>query len=414
MNKKGILIVLCLLAALLPVSVNAKPYASYPYVYENFESLTANVASSSAAYQMVGSGYGNSRGCMKVTVSGDLEAVSFPVHMEKGKLYNIRCRVKAGSEFRLDGYVTFILYFKQKDGDTKGYLAATSSKIIIQTEKWTEIRANLTFNERARIPGVGETDVVNDGTIEMRIGTGYLADVSGGSKFTYYIDDLSVQPSLSESTVTDSKEEIPVEKVYDTPEIRNVKADGYLAEEQTIDVSCVYLGKNTRTGLVQIFKQADDGGWASIMACELTDHNMYKFRSEDAGQNVKVFILPMDTTGQVGGYRELALGKVKYKLKIAPSFLTDLNGSLVTAKIDIQNCSGAVDLVGVLMLYNADNACVASAYKHSKTDFDGSDTLQLSANNPGTAVTAKLFMWRGLSDIDTSMVSLQPCLVITK
>lgn len=738
MRKISLLLVICLIVSLAPITAKAKPYENYPFTYENFEDLTIGglVKSGSAAtYEVAEGGYGNSRGALKVTVKSNLHSVQFPIHMDVGTRYTVSCRVKAGSDF-LTSSASFVLYFKEKledgsEGTRLAFLQPTVSNLKYSTEDWTEITATVDFTGVARVANVGNVSVVNDGTVELRIGSGNLSDVSGGTAFSYYLDDLYVQPaSLAPSTVEDKapeddtedfgglikggsfegsyinpaweiegvkinmlseganetsssievipsggvlKQQVPLlhshmyklkgwlkgaensigknaqlvidrtnktdseiadyeyydlgtltadwqefsvdyynplmtdctvwpyiyiaveddssyildeislksssnmiyngdfseqldmywtgtnadielsddvpegnsvakslhitetgrngraaqyiniepdteyklsfwakgvnteaeggidglaivptfdtysknriyerienselsltsdwkyyeityttkadrsylplfyivtgtkynhkteyyitdivlEKmvsddggdsgeeagsdVYDTPEIRNVNVDGLTTVNQTINISCEYLGKNEKTGVVNLFKQAEDGGWASIMACELTDSASYTFRKEDAGQNLRLLIIPMDIEGQIGGYREIELGKIYDTLDIDARFTSALNGT-VSAEVNINNYGDTIDIVGMLMLFDADNACVGSMYQHSNTSFNEGDILSLSVQNPGTAVSARVFIWEGMSDINTTMVSLYDSIELT-
>lgn len=738
MRKISLLLVICLIASFAPITAKAKPYENYPFTYENFEDLTIGGLvknGSDAAYEVAEGGYGNSRGSLKVTVKSNYNSVKFPVHMDKGITYTVSCRVKAGSNF-LTRNASFVLYFKEKledgsEGTRSAFLQPTVSNINYSTEDWTEITATVEFKGEARVSGVGNVQVVNDGTAELRIGSGLLSDISGGTAFSYYLDDFYVQPtSLAPSTVEDKapvddtedfgglimggsfegssineawetagvkinalsegaagtsksievipdggalKQQVPLlhshmyklkcwlkgtedsigknaqlvidrtnktdsgiedyeyydlgtltedwqefsvdyykplmtnctvwpyiyiavdddssyildeislesagnmiyngnfsgdidtywiatnavielsddvpaesssstslhvtetgrngrvaqyiniepgteyklafwakgvsteaeggidglamvptfdtyskdrtyeriensdltftsewkhyeinyttkadreylplfyivtgtkynhkteyyitdivlektasgsggdggsesgQDVYDTPEIRNVNVDGLTIVNQTINISCEYLGKNEKTGVVNLFKQAKDGGWASIMACELTDLASYTFRKEDAGQNLKLLIIPMDIEGQIGGYRETELGRIYDTLEIEADFTSTL-GTSVSAEVNINNYGDTMDIVGMLLLFDEENACVGSTYQHSNTSFNESDMLSLSVQNPGNAVSARVFIWEGTSDINTTMVSLYDSLVLT-
>ncbi len=202
---------------------------------------------------------------------------------------------------------------------------------------------------------------------------------------------------------------------YTTPEVRNITADGYLINGSTIEINAEYLGKNKQTGLVQVLKKAEDGGWASVKSAEFSGADVsYSFAARDIGQDIKVRIVPMDSEGAVGGYRELELGRVSDIYEIEQSFTSGL-GDTVSASATVENNSGAArDVVCMLLLYDAQNTCVMQSVQSVRIEFGESKNVDISAENPGSAESARLFIWEGRSAADTSMLPLVRSIELTK
>ena len=201
-----------------------------------------------------------------------------------------------------------------------------------------------------------------------------------------------------------------------TPEIREITTDGYLIRNNAISVNAEYLGANAQTGLVQLFKQAEDGGWASIKTAEFNGEDfVYTFKASDVGQNIKVRIVPMDIEGNIGGYRESELGAVLDTFEIQSEFTSTLSDGTISAQSVITNWSDKdKDMVCMLLLYDESNACIASAYKSIHTSFGLEKILEVSVPNPGNCRKAKLFIWEGESDVTTTMIPVVKCMTLTE
>lgn len=231
----------------------------------------------------------------------------------------------------------------------------------------------------------------------------YFLTSSSLKKTDFYLTDIKI-----EEITGSGGNVIPDEdQVYNTPEIRNADFDGIPVEGRDISIFAEYLGKNQQTGLVQVFKQADDGGWASVMMSEFgTEPAVYKVKAADAGQKLKFRIVPMDHTGAVGGYREKEIGTAVRIVEASSAFTTGLD-AVVKAYADATNYSDKQkNIVAMLMLYDKDNTCIASTYSSGTTYMGMPLRLNVSAENDGRAKKAKLFLWEGTSDIQTSMTAI--------
>lgn len=552
-----------------------------PYLYEDFENGTAGVSSAGDA---VPGGYGNSAGCLKFTQTGNMAAPAFPMKLELEKTYKISMRMKAIDDILVNNG-SFILNFVSKSNGRYGYASVGISNVNFASKEWVEVTANYTFNGKAQIIGGGSMDDADGSaaTFQFRIGDGQLANITSGSSFSYYIDDVSVIPAdlpISETEdyypepkpeinpddlknkitngdftsalddtweaanasieisnevpdgeeytnslhvtetgnngrfgqsaainrglsyklsfwakgisakpgvelvgsaivprfktedgriqrftdedgilvfsekwkkyevilkpdenytaiefitgtngrnrteymitgislnlhITEEDEEDDVPK-YPTPEIRNLSYDGLLVTGKTVNITAEYMGINEKSGFVQLFKQAEDNGWASIMIAKFTDTVSYTFRNEDVGQKIKIRIVPMDVEGQIGGYRELETKSVLPVLTVVPEFTTNIEET-VSAKICAENYGDDVDIVGILVLLDEDNSCVDIAYKYLKAAYGENEPVTVSATNPeNKAIKAKLYIWEGKSDVDTTMLSVADSIEIIK
>ncbi len=239
----------------------------------------------------------------------------------------------------------------------------------------------------------------------------YFLTSSSLKKTDFYLTDIKIE-EISGS----GEGEIPDDdKIYDTPEIRNADFEGIPVEGRDISIYAEYLGENPQTGLVQVFKQADDGGWASVMTSEFgTVPAVYTVKAADAGQKLKFRIVPMDRTGAVGGYREKEIGTAVKIVEASAAFTTGLDAA-VQAEAEVTNYADEQkNIVAMLMLYDKDNTCAASAYSSGATYMGIPLRLTVSAENGGSAVKAKLFVWEGTSDIQTSMTAIIKAIEINK
>lgn len=229
-------------------------------------------------------------------------------------------------------------------------------------------------------------------------------------KTDFYLADIKLLEWPFDTTEAEQPGEIT------TPEIREISADGYLIKDNSISINAEYLGLNAQSGLVQLFKQADDGGWASIKTAEFNGENfMYTFKASDIGHNIKVRIVPMDIDGNVGGYREKNLGKVLDTFEVQSKFTSGLSDDNVSANTVITNWSGNdKDVVCMLLLYDENNACIASGYKNIYTSFGEENILDVAVQNPGNCKSAKLFIWEGESDVNTTMIPVVRCISLTE
>lgn len=228
-------------------------------------------------------------------------------------------------------------------------------------------------------------------------------------KTDFYLTDIKIYDWPFDTIEIDDESEIT------TPEIREIYSDGYLINGNSISVNAEYLGPNPQSGLIQMFKQADDGGWASIKTAEFNgDDFTYTFKAADIGQNVKVRIVPMDIEGNVGGYRETELGVVHDIYEVNAKFLSGLSEQKIVTKTEITNWSGKDEnIVCMVLLYDEDNCCIASNYKSCYTSFGDCNKLEVEVLNNGKCRKAKIFVWKGESDINTMMIPVVKCTTLT-
>ena len=234
-------------------------------------------------------------------------------------------------------------------------------------------------------------------------------------KRDFYLTDIKLVENTDDGE-EQGEGQSQADKKYDTPEIRNPFLKGEITENKTVVVNAEYLGTDAQTGLIQLFKQADDEGWASIKTSEFNGEPLeYTFKASDVGQKIKFRIVPMDATGKVGGIREVEVEEaVKPELEINKEFTTGLDGIVSGFAEVINRTPYDKDVVCMIMLYDDENSCVGVNFNSSVIASYQSENLNVDVVNPGTAVKAKLFVWEGSDTIDTSMISLSNAIKLEK
>ncbi len=199
-----------------PVSTYALD-ESAPYFYEDFENGIGSLDTEStlATYEIVDGGYGGAGKALKVTQDAGAKTPYFPIVLEKGKTYEISCRVKLDKAFdvcigdqKVDGvsltgidvnklmtYFIDNVGFEKEGTPYKGYL----DRRYIQEYKageWTEVKTTYTVPEKAWVTAAGGSIPITDLTqcrIGLRFGrNGNLKELTGGKAFTYLLDDFYV------------------------------------------------------------------------------------------------------------------------------------------------------------------------------------------------------------------------------
>ncbi|MBR1969235.1 MAG: hypothetical protein IKA17_02650 [Clostridia bacterium] len=199
-----------------PVSTYAQD-ESAPYFYEDFENGIGSLDTENtlATYEIVDGGYGGAGKALKVTQDAGAKTPYFPIVLEKGKTYEISCRVKLDKAFdecigdqKVDGvsltgidvnklmtYFIDNVSFEKEGTPYKGYL----DRRYIQEYKagdWTEVKTTYTVPEKAWVTAAGGSIPITDLTqcrIGLRFGrNGDLKELTGGKAFTYLLDDFYV------------------------------------------------------------------------------------------------------------------------------------------------------------------------------------------------------------------------------
>lgn len=199
-----------------PVSTYAQSEGA-PYFYEDFENGIGSLDTEStlATYEIVDGGYGGSGKALKVTQDAGAKTPYFPIVLEKGKTYEISCRVKLDKAFdvcigdqKVDGtsYTgidvnKLMTYFIDNVGFEKEgteYTSYLDRRYFQEYEagEWTEVKTTYTVPEKAWVTAAGGSIPITDLTncrIGLRFGrNGDLKELTGGKAFTYLLDDFYV------------------------------------------------------------------------------------------------------------------------------------------------------------------------------------------------------------------------------
>lgn len=179
-------------------NVFAKPYAAYPWVYEDFEKdETINCTPSNASIKRIAGGAGDTKGAARVDVSSTFGTIKFPISVKTGTTYNASVWVKMADTLpTVDKNLHFIFYTYEKLADgtpaesAKCYNDIVVSNVALSTSDYVQVKTTFTYAGTGRLNGQTVATCDGDATVELRL--------NGGTPINYYIDDLIVEPSMSE------------------------------------------------------------------------------------------------------------------------------------------------------------------------------------------------------------------------
>ena len=193
-----------MLAGLAAIPVQAKPYAEYPWVYEDFEAEgEINAIASNASISRINGGVADTKGAVRITVNSNYGTAKFPLQLKTGTSYNVSAWVKMVGDIPADKNFHFIFYMHQKLDDGSPAASANCFKDIVvkdvdySKEFYTYVKTTFTYEGKGRLNGVDVETCDGNATVEIRIGNGTLA-TTNNNPIDYLLDDLIVEPIMSE------------------------------------------------------------------------------------------------------------------------------------------------------------------------------------------------------------------------
>lgn len=151
--------------------------------------------------------HNNSRGALEFSTTGSYTSIAFPIRTEVGNSYDISAWVRV-NELPKSQWATFIIYNKGTDGTGKMWNQFTAHHDVdFQVGEWVLLTATYTPTGKGTTNYEGKAiqkDVVPDGTIEIRLGSGIPSDVTGSDTISFAIDDFFVIPTVNNDTKTES------------------------------------------------------------------------------------------------------------------------------------------------------------------------------------------------------------------
>lgn len=202
----SIVMVLAMLLAAAAVPVSAKPYAEYPWVYEDFETDEAiNAVTSNASIARSTDGAGGTKGAARITVTRDYGTAKFPFIIKNGTTYRMSAWIKMIGDVPQNSSLHFIFYMHQKLADGSPAETASCFKDIVvndvqySTEEYVYVTTTFTYEGTGRLNGVDVETCDGDATVELRLGNGTLATTNGNT-IDYLVDDLIVEPITEEGS----------------------------------------------------------------------------------------------------------------------------------------------------------------------------------------------------------------------
>ena len=186
----------------LPVS--AKPYAEYPWVYEDFEKdEPINATASNASIARAAGGVGGTQGAARITATRDFGTAKFPFRIKKGTTYRLSAWVKMVGDIPSNSSFHFIIYTHQKLADGSPAENASCfndisvSNIPYSQDEYVYITTTFTYEGTGRLNSQTVETCDGDATVEMRVGNGQLASTNG-NPIDFLLDDLIVEPVTEE------------------------------------------------------------------------------------------------------------------------------------------------------------------------------------------------------------------------
>ncbi len=426
----------CFLTVLMLLTAMPMTYAegesaamvTAPYFYKDFEDGTKMdflEKSGRREATVVEGGYGGSAYALKIAQPGGTSGTSDDLfalpELEIGRTYEISCKMKIDrTEPFLDvngkttkgtngatangttnvpvfGYFLNGIVCKNQDGGTGSTNVQARFELDYQYGEWMEVKCTYMVPIQAWYQNANR-DVTDASNMQLGIrfgANGVVNTLTGGLPITYYIDDFYVKDVSPEGT------SMVTEPVL----------SGFVATSQTAEVS--YTLTDGASGFVRTMKKAADGGWASLGIEPLADGKITKnFLDSDEGAELKLLFTPVDADGKIGIESEFSLGKVLPVFSITPAFTGNISDSTISAKVDINDFMGETELVGLLLIFDSEGACIKTAYGHHEK-LRGSYNFTVSADNAkGEAAKAKLLLWQGTSDVNTTMIPLAEPIVL--
>lgn len=203
-NMKKILAFLIAAAQLIPcITVSAaQPFPQINrWVYEDFENsdISHITAVNSTLTRNRMQTYGDSDGSLEVSVTKNSGAPSFTMEQKAGVAYEISCYIKMKENPLID-QVQFVFQAPSIDDPSKkAYNTVSVTNAGLKAGQWTHITARYVCDGRGKLVGVSDrVNVSEQGTVDIRLGNGNIADTSpNGSTVDYYLDDFTILPVIS-------------------------------------------------------------------------------------------------------------------------------------------------------------------------------------------------------------------------
>ena len=186
----------------------AKPYAEYPWVYEDFEAdETIKATASNASVERFSPGVAGTKGAARISVTKDYGTAKFPFKIKSGTQYKVSAWVKMIGDVPQNKSLHFIFYMHQKLSDGSPAENASCFKDIVvsnvpySNEEYVYVTTTFDYQGTGKLNGAEVPTCDGDATVELRLGDGKLS-TTNGSVIDYLLDDLIVEPVMQESEET--------------------------------------------------------------------------------------------------------------------------------------------------------------------------------------------------------------------
>ena len=233
---------------------------------------------------------------------------------------------------------------------------------------------------------------------KYRVPLFYLKTGNGKKKSTYYLANVEI------IDITES-DEAPDDDPVEQTGIIELMTEGRTIEKMPVTFTYGISGATDPDGIVKIMKTYKDR-YVSVGSARLDGSPVeYTIRAEDVGSSLK-FVVVLVADEMPVDVRSISTGELTYALNLKPKFTSAIAAADISARCDIKNDEGDIDIVAVLMLFDENNAVTAVSEETVHSEMGGSDTIVISIPKTPETKSARLFIWEGRSAADTTMNSL--------
>lgn len=209
----ALLVGLAMAVAIFPVfPAAALTHDSYLWVYEDYEIndieqriTSQDITLNNASVKWVPNGAGGTKGAVNVISSGNYGYMRHKLNMVKGQKYKLSAWIKLNNMALKKNEAHFILYFPAVSDGAPLFTDINISNAGLSADEWIRIEKIYTHDGMGkRIGASAREDVLPEGTIEIRLGDGVVANSTETGKFDFLVDDLIAEPIIEgPETVTE-------------------------------------------------------------------------------------------------------------------------------------------------------------------------------------------------------------------
>lgn len=231
---------------------------------------------------------------------------------------------------------------------------------------------------------------------EYRVPLFYLQTGDGKQKTTYYLHNIQIE-DITEPTGGEEEQE--------TGKISDMAIDGKTIEGQRLDFTYNIADAEEIDGIIKIMKSYGDK-YVSVGSARLDGSAVgYTVKDADVGSNLKFTAVLINNETAVNA-ASIVTDELTYALNIKPQFTSAITDSEITALVEVRNNDADIDITAVLALFDGHNTMTDMTEYTLHSALGSADVMRLSIPNSTEVKRARLYVWEGISAVDTTMNSL--------